>query len=126
MGDRLIGGDVPIIPQSVLLPQQLNTGAADVLAPPAAAGVAAAQTSSEPAAPPPAQKEEAQQPEQQQPQQRCASCGAAAAPGRKLRKCAGCVEARYCNTSCQQSHWPAHQAECRLEQQRRRETASQG
>ncbi|KDR72531.1 hypothetical protein GALMADRAFT_751816 [Galerina marginata CBS 339.88] len=32
-----------------------------------------------------------------------------------LRKCRGCVQARYCDTSCQKAHWPKHKKVCGLQ-----------
>lgn len=55
---------------------------------------------------------------------RCASCGAAPVPGRKLRKCGGCMMVRYCSTDCQRDHWAAHKEACRREQQRRQQAAA--
>ena len=47
---------------------------------------------------------------------KCAACGAAAPLGKKLKRCLGCKLARYCNKSCQRTHWKAdsyeHKATC--------------
>ncbi|KAJ6469483.1 hypothetical protein C8R45DRAFT_1017230 [Mycena sanguinolenta] len=40
---------------------------------------------------------------------RCSWCGN---PSAILRKCAGCSKARYCDGSCQKSHWKEHRRTC--------------
>lgn len=40
---------------------------------------------------------------------RCSWCGN---PSAVLRKCSGCEKTRYCDTTCQKSHWSAHKATC--------------
>jgi hypothetical protein len=30
-----------------------------------------------------------------------------------VKKCQGCMQARYCERSCHLAHWPAHKVECR-------------
>ena len=40
----------------------------------------------------------------------CAQCDTTA---RKLRKCAGCLVARYCSPEHQEAHWPVHKLQCR-------------
>ncbi|PRW56003.1 hypothetical protein C2E21_5170 isoform B [Chlorella sorokiniana] len=49
---------------------------------------------------------------------RCAVCGKAAEPGRKLKRCGGCQKVRYCGAECQRRHWAGgHSKECRRLQQ---------
>ncbi|KAL4078118.1 hypothetical protein V8B97DRAFT_2102188 [Scleroderma yunnanense] len=43
---------------------------------------------------------------------RCSWCGN---PSAVLRKCSGCEKARYCDTTCQKSHWSTHKAACNRE-----------
>ncbi|KAJ7698629.1 hypothetical protein B0H17DRAFT_1006605 [Mycena rosella] len=40
---------------------------------------------------------------------RCSWCGN---PSAVLRKCAGCAKSRYCDASCQKSHWKDHKRAC--------------
>ncbi|KAJ7484420.1 hypothetical protein FB451DRAFT_1232475 [Mycena latifolia] len=40
---------------------------------------------------------------------RCSWCGN---PSAVLRKCAGCSKTRYCDASCQKSHWKEHKKAC--------------
>ncbi|KAL0958057.1 hypothetical protein HGRIS_000235 [Hohenbuehelia grisea] len=40
---------------------------------------------------------------------RCSWCGN---PSAVLRKCGGCEQARYCDASCQRSHWKEHKSKC--------------
>ncbi|KII91325.1 hypothetical protein PLICRDRAFT_38074 [Plicaturopsis crispa FD-325 SS-3] len=41
---------------------------------------------------------------------RCSYCGN---PSSVLRKCSGCGKTRYCDSSCQKSHWSAHKKACK-------------
>ncbi|KAL9190172.1 hypothetical protein ACHAXT_007383 [Thalassiosira profunda] len=43
----------------------------------------------------------------------CAACGREADD---LKKCAGCLEVKYCNRMCQQAHYSAHKAQCKKRQ----------
>ncbi|KAI0938601.1 hypothetical protein AcV5_000242 [Taiwanofungus camphoratus] len=40
---------------------------------------------------------------------RCTWCGN---PSAVLRKCSGCGQTRYCDTSCQKAHWGEHKRAC--------------
>ncbi|EGO29215.1 hypothetical protein SERLADRAFT_359379 [Serpula lacrymans var. lacrymans S7.9] len=42
---------------------------------------------------------------------RCSYCGN---PSAVLRKCSGCAKARYCDNSCQKSHWSEHKIACKV------------
>ncbi|KAI0340351.1 hypothetical protein BDW22DRAFT_414867 [Trametopsis cervina] len=44
---------------------------------------------------------------------RCAYCGN---PSAALRKCSGCAKTKYCDSSCQKSHWPEHRVACKKAQ----------
>ena len=40
-------------------------------------------------------------------------CGAAACPdGHTLRKCARCLNVKYCSSECQREHYPTHKTQC--------------
>lgn len=41
---------------------------------------------------------------------RCAYCGN---PSAALKKCSGCGKPRYCDKSCQKSHWKDHRNQCK-------------
>jgi len=41
----------------------------------------------------------------------CADCGVAG--GVSLKVCKACMLARYCDPTCQRSHWPKHKRECK-------------
>ncbi|KAG2003384.1 hypothetical protein CC2G_003991 [Coprinopsis cinerea AmutBmut pab1-1] len=41
---------------------------------------------------------------------RCSWCGN---PSAALQKCSGCQKARYCDSTCQKSHWPDHKKPCK-------------
>lgn len=44
---------------------------------------------------------------------RCAQCGGQTAAGFKLKKCALCLQVRYCSADCQRAHWRAgHKEAC--------------
>lgn len=44
---------------------------------------------------------------------RCSACGTAATTGGvKLRRCARCMDARYCDAACQRRHWAVHKTQC--------------
>ena len=46
----------------------------------------------------------------------CGHCGRSAdeAMGVRMRVCAGCNKARYCNSECQNQAWGSHKAACRI------------
>ena len=45
----------------------------------------------------------------------CHNCLELARPDRKLMKCGGCGWMRYCNQTCQVSHWKkVHKIECKI------------
>ena len=72
---------------------------------PAGAGAAAAAAAAAPVA------ESHSQPV---PLKQCAACGAAEAPDRRLKKCAGCRIELYCSAECQTQRWPQHKAACKV------------
>ena len=39
----------------------------------------------------------------------CESCKR---PQMQMRKCSGCLWARYCSKNCQKQHWPCHKPVC--------------
>ena len=44
---------------------------------------------------------------------RCSACGTAATTGGvKLRRCARCMDAQYCDAACQRRHWAVHKTQC--------------
>ena len=44
----------------------------------------------------------------------CAACGKS---GDNLKACIACKQVKYCNVSCQKSHWPKHKKECKIHSQ---------
>ncbi|KAJ7638220.1 hypothetical protein FB45DRAFT_397486 [Roridomyces roridus] len=40
-------------------------------------------------------------------------CSACNSPNAALKRCSGCQRARYCNNSCQKSHWKTHRQVCK-------------
>ena len=42
----------------------------------------------------------------------CAECGAEG--GVSLKVCKSCMQAKYCNATCQHKHWPKHKKDCKL------------
>jgi ankyrin repeat protein len=42
-----------------------------------------------------------------------AHCSRPDCSGPGLKKCTGCLQARYCGEACQQAHWQAHKADCK-------------
>jgi ankyrin repeat protein len=43
-----------------------------------------------------------------------AHCSHPGCSGAGIKKCQGCMQARFCGLPCHMAHWPAHKAECRL------------
>lgn len=43
----------------------------------------------------------------------CATCGRPEMPNRPLMQCSACREVRYCNASCQKTHWKVHKKACK-------------
>jgi hypothetical protein len=44
-----------------------------------------------------------------------AHCSNPGCSGAGLKKCTGCKQARYCGQACQQAHWKAHKADCKVQ-----------
>jgi hypothetical protein len=42
----------------------------------------------------------------------CAECGADG--GVSLKTCKSCMDAKYCDATCQRNHWPMHKKDCKL------------
>jgi hypothetical protein len=42
----------------------------------------------------------------------CAECGEEG--GASLKACKSCMQAKYCNATCQHKHWPKHKKDCKL------------
>ena len=42
----------------------------------------------------------------------CAECGVVG--GASLKTCKSCMDAKYCDATCQRNHWPMHKKECKL------------
>jgi len=42
----------------------------------------------------------------------CAQCGVAGCAS--LKTCKSCMEAKYCDATCQRNHWPMHKQDCKL------------
>ena len=48
---------------------------------------------------------------------RCSACGTAATHGVHLKRCARCLEVRYCDAACQRRHWGMHKLQCGLKRE---------
>lgn len=45
---------------------------------------------------------------------KCSYCKKEPQPNQSLQRCAKCLEALYCDRTCQRNHWPKHKEVCRL------------
>ena len=44
----------------------------------------------------------------------CYECGNVEEPNMRHKTCSGCEDAKYCNASCQLSHWKVHRSICKV------------